>query len=502
MNGVIYARYSAGPNQTDQSIEGQVADCRAYAEANGIQIVEIYADHHISGKSLEGRDEFKRMLYDAEHHRFDCVIVWKIDRFGRDRYDIANCKMKLKRAGVELRYAKEAVPDGPEGIILESVLEGLAEYYSADLRQKVTRGIKESAKKGIYCGGSIPVGYKLDEARHVIIDEPAAAGVREAFQMHIEGAKIKDILAMFKRRGIKTSRGSDVSPGVLHRMLHNDRYIGSWELAGVPLSVPGIIDEEIFMEAQKHFKTSRNNASGNAKTEYLLSGKVVCGYCGATVRGSSGRSHTGDMHYYYACGNKKDGHPCELKNVRRDALEDAVVDAICSDMLTDDMIGQITDRIMDLQTEDQKHERLHVLERQLAEAQKRQEKLLDALEVAPDVSGLIDRIKAVDDEIKSLKSEIAGESIKQPMLSRDVILLWLNQFKNGDVTDAEFRSRLVETFIDKIELKNGEAYIFFNVTGRDRQKGLPTIRQVDLKALSANLFIHQDCIIFRVRIPA
>lgn len=121
MNGVIYARYSAGPNQTDQSIEGQVADCRAYAEANGIQIVEIYADHHISGKSLEGRDEFKRMLYDAEHHRFDCVIVWKIDRFGRDRYDIANCKMKLKRAGVELRYARESVPDGPEGIILESV---------------------------------------------------------------------------------------------------------------------------------------------------------------------------------------------------------------------------------------------------------------------------------------------------------------------------------------------------------------------------------------------
>ena len=188
--------------------------------------------------------------------------------------------------------------------------------------------------------------------------------------------------------------------------------------------------------------------------------------------------------------------------MKRDVLEDAVIDAICSDMLTDEMIGQITDKIMDLQMEDQKHERLHVLERQLAEAQKRQEKLLDALEIAPDVSGLIDRIRAVDDEIKGLKSEIAGESIKQPTLSRDVILLCLNQFKNGDVTDADFRSRLVETFIDKIELKNGDAYIFFNVTGRDRQKGLPTIRQVDLKTLSANLFIAENHIIFRVKIPA
>ncbi len=502
MIGVIYARYSAGPNQTDQSIEGQVADCRAYAEREGIRIVEVYADHHISGKSLEGRDELKRLLYDAEHHKFDCVIVWKIDRLGRDRYDLANCKMKLKRAGVELRYAKESVPDGPEGIILESVLEGLAEYYSADLRQKVTRGIRESAKKGIYCGASIPIGYKLDEGRHVIVDEPAAAGVQEAFKMHIAGAKIKDILAMFKRRGIKTSRGSDVSAGVLHRILRNERYIGSWELAGVPLSVPGIIDEDLFMEAQKHFKTSRNNASGNAKTDYLLSGKVVCGYCGATVRGHCGKSHTGAMHYYYACGNKKDGHPCELETVKRDLLENTVIDAICSDMLTEDMIERIIDRIMELQEEDQKHEHLHVLERQLADAQKKQEKLLDALEIAPDVSGLIDRLRAVDDEIKGLKSEIAGESIKQPMLSREVLRLWLKSFMDGDVTDADFRSRLVETFIDKIELKNGEAYIFFNVTGRDRQKGLPTIRQVDLKDLSANLFIHKDCIIFRVRIPA
>ncbi len=97
MLGAIYARYSAGPNQTDQSIEGQVADCQAYAERNGIQIVEIYADRHISGKSIVGRNEFQRMLHDAEQHRFECVIVWKIDRFGRDRQDIALSKMKLKR---------------------------------------------------------------------------------------------------------------------------------------------------------------------------------------------------------------------------------------------------------------------------------------------------------------------------------------------------------------------------------------------------------------------
>lgn len=148
MRGVIYARYSPGPRQTDQSIEGQVADCQQYADEHGIDIIEIYADRHVSGKSVVGRDEFQRMLRDAEKGRFDCVLVWKIDRFGRDRQDIALGKMTLKRAGVKLMYARESVPDGPEGIILESVLEGLAEYYSADLRQKVIRGMRETAKRG------------------------------------------------------------------------------------------------------------------------------------------------------------------------------------------------------------------------------------------------------------------------------------------------------------------------------------------------------------------
>ena len=122
MKGVIYARYSEGPRQTDQSIEGQVADCRAYAEQKGIDVVGIYADRHISGTSTAGRDEFLRMIHDAERQAFDCVIVWKIDRFGRSREDIAVNKMKLRKAGVALMYAREAVPEGPEGILLESLL--------------------------------------------------------------------------------------------------------------------------------------------------------------------------------------------------------------------------------------------------------------------------------------------------------------------------------------------------------------------------------------------
>lgn len=202
MLGVIYARYSEGPRQTDQSIEGQVADCTAFAERNGIDIVEVYADRHISGKSVVGRMEFQRMIRDAQEHKFEVVIVWKIDRFGRDRQDIAVNKMKLKKAGVRLVYAEESVPEGPEGIILESVLEGIAEYYSADLRQKVIRGRRETLKKGLYCGASVPIGYKVDAGRHVVIDEEKAPAVREVFRMYAEGAQVKECAAYLNSRGI------------------------------------------------------------------------------------------------------------------------------------------------------------------------------------------------------------------------------------------------------------------------------------------------------------
>lgn len=349
MLGAIYARYSAGPNQTDQSIEGQVADCRAYAERNGIQIVEVYADRHISGKSIVGRNEFQRMLHDAEQRRFECVIVWKINRFGRDRQDIAISKRQLKKAGVRLLYAEETVPDSPEGIILKSVLEGLAEYYSADLRQKIVRGMRETAKKGLYCGQPLPIGYKVDEDRRIVIDEEKAAVVREAFRLHNSGAPTKDLIELFRKRGVTGQRGRAISQAVIYRMLRNEKYLGRFEVQGVELLAEPIIDRETFEEAAKHFKTSRNNAAGKAKVDYLLSCKCFCSYCGAMLNGESGTSKTGRVYHYYKCGAKKRGEACELKPIPRYHFEDRVIQATVEDMLTDDMIGKLTTRILEIQ---------------------------------------------------------------------------------------------------------------------------------------------------------
>ncbi len=156
MKAVIYARYSSD-NQREESIEGQLRECKEYAQRNGILVLQSYIDRALSAKT-DNRPEFQRMIRDSAKGLFDTVLVWKLDRFARNRYDSAHYKSQLRKNGVKVISATESIADGPEGIILESMLEGMAEYYSAELAQKVNRGMRENALKARSNGGTIPAG--------------------------------------------------------------------------------------------------------------------------------------------------------------------------------------------------------------------------------------------------------------------------------------------------------------------------------------------------------
>lgn len=135
MTGVIYARYSSD-NQREESIEGQLRECKEFAEKNDIAILGTYIDRALSAKT-DNRPDFQRMIKDSDKNMFDVVLVWKLDRFARNRYDSAHYKSILKRNGVNVVSATEIISQGAEGILLESLLEGYAEYYSAELSEKV-----------------------------------------------------------------------------------------------------------------------------------------------------------------------------------------------------------------------------------------------------------------------------------------------------------------------------------------------------------------------------
>ena len=160
MKGVIYARYSSD-NQREESIDGQLRECRAFAEKNDIQILDVYIDRALSAKT-DNRPDFQRMVKDSAKGNFEVVLVWKLDRFARNRYDSAHYKTILRKNGIKVVSAAENISQGAEGILLESMLEGMAEYYSAELSEKIKRGQKENALKCKYNGGALPIGYTVD----------------------------------------------------------------------------------------------------------------------------------------------------------------------------------------------------------------------------------------------------------------------------------------------------------------------------------------------------
>lgn len=191
MKAVIYARYSSD-SQREESIEGQLRECTEYAERNGITILRSYIDRALSARTAD-RPEFQNMIKDSEQKLFDVVLIWKLDRFSRDRYDSAHYKRILKKNGVKVVSATEIISEGAEGIILESVLEGYAEYYSADLSEKVIRGMTDNALKCKFNGGTLPIGYQIDSDQCFQLDPLTAPFVREAFQRYDEGATMTQI---------------------------------------------------------------------------------------------------------------------------------------------------------------------------------------------------------------------------------------------------------------------------------------------------------------------
>ena len=245
------ARYSSD-NQREESIEGQLRECQAFAKKNDITLLEPYIDRALSAKT-DHRPNFLKMIKDSAAKKFDVVIVWKLDRFSRNRVDSAHYKYVLRKNGVKVISATESISEGSEGILLESVLEGIAEYYSAELSEKVVRGLTENALKCKYNGGTLPIGYTVDENQFFQIDPVAAPAVLDAFKKYAKGATMQEITDELNIKGIRTVRGTKISLNTVTRMLHNRRYIGEYQYRDVvvPNGIPAIVSAKLFEQVQE-----------------------------------------------------------------------------------------------------------------------------------------------------------------------------------------------------------------------------------------------------------
>lgn len=476
MNAVIYARYSPGPRQTDQSIEGQVRDCMAYAKENGINVLKVYADKHISGTDFEKRLEFNRMLHDSEKGQFDAIIVWKIDRFGRDREEVALNKIKLKRHGIKLLYAKEVIPDGPEGIILESLMEGLAEYYVADLRQKVKRGQRESALKGLAVSGNAAFGYDIDENKRYVINEHEAFAVRMVFEMYADGKPATTIMEELAKLGYKNKRGGEITKNGIYTMIRNEKYIGKCFYDNIPIPIPAIIDEKLWKAVQsKIIRRPNSSAVYKAPERYLLSLKAYCGECGSMLIGESGYGKMKQKYLYYKCAARKrkaGSDKCCLKTMRKDDLENYVVQCTMDDVLQDDVIEYIADKVIEINKKHTVNQKLSQLKSALRDAEKSIRNIMKAIEDGIYTPTTKERLLELENACEEYRIQIAKEEIAKPTITRDHVIYWLEMFRKGDIKDEGFKQRLLDVFVHSVYVYNEKVVIAYNYTDNNHMNSI------------------------------
>lgn len=465
MNAVIYARYSSH-NQTEQSIEGQLRDNYAWAKQQDITVVGEYIDRAITG-TRDLRPDFQRMITDAEKKQFEMVIVWKLDRFARNRYDSAIYKARLKKYGVRVVSVKENITDNPEGIILEGLLESMAEYYSANLSQNIRRGIRESIAKGHYLGGQPPFGYKTVDHK-LVPDEKTAHIVRYIFEQYASGVAKKDIVADLNAKGYRNKAGRPFTPGSFHSVLANTVYIGHYKYGGTEIDcvTEPLIDEKTFQQAQNQIIRHKHAPAAKSSAPYLLQGKVFCGVCGAPMIAGAGTSHTGQRHTYYICSARRDHHACAKKNEKREALEDAVIDHTLRYILTPARAAKIASAVVAQFDREFSQDGVESLEKAIAQIDRESEKLVDALIEAPKVAHpkIYARMETLEAQKQDLTVELARLRIAAgTRLTETEVLSWLRSFRTGNPDDPAFRARLVNTFVNTVYVYEDRIVIFYNI---------------------------------------
>lgn len=448
----LYLRYSSSA-QSDQSIEGQLRDCRRYCKANGYRIAAVYVDRAATArKDLTKRVQLMRLIADSARGHWSYVVVWKLDRFARNRNDAAMMKMRLKKNNVQLRSATEHITDSPESILLEAVLEGMAEFFSAELSQKVSRGMRETALKCRSVGGQCPLGYKVKDGA-ILVDPLTAPIVQEAFQLYASGKPVSEICEIFNSKGYRTSKGSPFNKNSFRSMFKNERYIGVYTYKDMRIEngVPAIINKELFDAVQKQIvKTQEAPARSRAKIQYLLSGKLFCGHCGARMNGESGVGSNGQLYRYYTCFTRKEGGRCRKKPLPKDYIETLVAQDAMG-LMNEALIEEIADLAVAQSEKDiRETSRVPELTARLKELDKSIGNIITAVEKGVASDSMLERLMALEGEKKSVARQLKEEEKLVYRVDRKQVVYWLRSFLIGDIQDEDFRRKLLDLLVNSV----------------------------------------------------
>ncbi len=431
MNVAVYARVSSEKQaEKDLSLPSQLKTLRDYASRRNWTIVEEFVDEAESARTAD-RPSFQRMISIAKQKEppFEAIIVWKLNRFARNREDSIIYKSLLRKRGIQVISINENLDDGPTGKLLEGIIESIDEFYSANLSQDTVRGLKENAMRGFWNGGVPPYGYKFEMVkvgantkRRLAIHEPEAMIARTIFTLSLEGKGIKEIAKALNSQGHYKRAGRPWSNSSIAYILSNPVYTGSifWNEARhnpntetpvikVPNTHPALISEEVYEVARKKiFNRTRKVIHPRViSSNHLLSGFLRCNKCGGMLTATAAKS--GKFHYYTCQTYLKSGRDyCTQKMIPAKKIEPFAIEIIKEKILTKENIVRLLWTLNDEASkfDAEYDDKIALIDEVLNEKMNRRAKLYEGIETgAMDLKDISPRLKDLNQEIEALQAQ-------------------------------------------------------------------------------------------------
>ena len=418
----------------------------------------------------DNRPSFQQMLTDSKKCEWDYVLVYKFDRFSRNKYETAIHKKTLRDNGVKLMSATEYLPDTPERIIIESMFEGYAEYYSAELSQKVKRGMKETRLKGNYTGGNLIYGYKVENKKVIVCNEQAEI-VRYIYEQYSIGVFVKDIIADLNGKGIY-NKGKPFCKNTIYNILKNQKYSGIYTFNGETFDniYPQIVPTDLFEKVRKKIDSNKYGKQ-SVTVVYLLRNKMKCGYCGSSIVAESGNTRRGKTIRYYKCIGRKHNNGCTKTVERKELLESFVLNVINSLLTSKPKIEKITAELLKYQEQTfQENTSLKILQSEKRKCETSLSNIMKAIEQGVINNTTNKRMRELEKQIEDIETQLLIEKSKTSI-----------KVTENDVKEYLSQALLLEPqlminyLIKEIKLYDDKIEIYFNspiMKGPDESRGL------------------------------
>ena len=487
----LYARVSSDRQDVDLSVAAQLRALRDYTEKNGHIVVGEFIDEAESGR-IADRPQFKKMLdaATAPGAPFKEILVWKFSRFTRKREHAVAFKAMLRRRGVRVVSITEHADDTPTGKLMEAIIESVDEFYSENLAQEVTRGMREAASRGFWVTSHAPLGYRRVHVQdgpkkrpRLELDPPADTVVRRIFDMVLKGSTIMGVTKALNEDGVATSTGSQWRITTIYKILENEAYTGTlvWgknAKDGTPPvrvenAFPAIVTSQEFQRVKRLLKSRSPKIvhPRRASSPYLLSGLAKCALCGKALTAAEAKS---GKYTYYVCQSilKRGSGACATARINAKSFEETIILNIRENVLTESNIHglvRILDEEMDGVAREQR-ERLGSIEGELEDVKRRLGRIWQALETTDlDMADAAERIKELRDRKERL--EQTAEEARVVLSERRALLDRADTIATFAADMSEFlrTSELTETrsfiqsFVKQIQVSPGNASIIYTI---------------------------------------